>query len=171
MPKGWQRKEKTPMEISELERIAKQRERLLTKGLNTRQHRLKDWLKENFISGHYFTIEEICEAGLGYKLNTNPYTHDKCAVLGADVRAINWLAGYKRYIPIIKNDKGSIKLAESKQEVDEYIKKEKSKVEKHYQYYNHLASLSQVDGMIPFINQANRALEDNEIKPVEVFKR
>lgn len=159
------------METNEIERIMSKREKLLTRGLTTRQHRLKDWLEEHFESGRYFTIEEICRAGLGYELNTNPYNHDKCIALGSDVRDINWLAGYKRYIPIIKDNKGSIKLAESKQEVNDYIEKEKRKEEKHYQYYNHLASLSQMDGFIPFINLNNRALEDKEIKPVEVFKR
>ena len=154
-----------------LEQLRKHREELLTRGLTTRQHRLKDWLKENFESGRYFTIEEICRAGLGYELNTNPYIHDKCVALGNDVRDINWLAGYKRYIPILKDTKGSIKLAESKAEVDTYIQGLKDKAERYYQYANHLASLAQTDGEIPFINLNNRVLNDNEITPVEVFKR
>ena len=145
--------------------------------LATRQHRLKDWLIENFVSGKYFTIEEIVENVRDsegkpyYKLNTNPYTHDKCAVLSQDVRTLNWATGYERYIPIIKDNKGSIKLAENKEELDEYIEKEKKKVEKHYQYYNHLNSLAELDGTIPFINLANRTLNEKEMTPVEVFKQ
>lgn len=145
--------------------------------LETRQHRLKDFLEANFVSGKYFTIEEIVanfvdsEGNPYYKLNTNPYTHDKCITLANDIKALNWATARERYIPIIKDSKGSCKLAESQEELEDYIAKEKKKVEKHYQYYNHLTSLIELEGTIPFINLANRTLDDNEIEPLEVFKR
>lgn len=160
-----------------IENQNKKRESLLTKRLETRQHALKNWLEANFVSGKYFTIEEIVanvrdsDGNPYYTLNTNPYTHDKCAVLGGDVKRLNWNTGRERYIPIIKDEKGSIKLAENKQELEKYIAKEKKKVEKAYQYYNHLNSLAELDGTMLFINQANRVLEDDEMKPIEVYAK
>lgn len=164
------------MTTDELEKRKQKRLALLTAPLTTRQHRLKDFLLENFVSGKYFTIEEIVanvkdsEGKPYYKLNTNPYTHDKCVLLGADVKQMNWKTGVNCYIPIIKDSKGSIKLAENKQELTDYIDSEKKKVEQHYQYYNHLTAIADMQDTIPFINQANRVLEDDELQPVEVFK-
>lgn len=163
------------MELKELEQQKKRRMSLLTKRLESRQHRLKDWLETNFVSGKFFTIEEIVanvkdnEGVPYYKLNTNPYTHDKCVVLGADVKALNWHTGRERYIPIIKNDEGSIKLCESKEELEAYVAKEKRKVERAYQYYNHLNSLIALEGTMPFINQANNVVENAD--PVEVYMK
>ena len=159
------------MKIETLEQILAEIEIIKSTPLTTRQHRLKDWLEDNFESGRYFTIEEICNAGLGYELNTNPKIHDKCVALSNEVKEINWKTGVERYIPIIKNTRGSIKLPESSEELKAYIEGERKKVERHYQYLNHLTSLLSLDGVIPFINLANRTLNDNEIKPVEVFKR
>lgn len=145
------------------------------KGLTTRQHRLKDWLKENFVSGKFFTIEEIVanvkdsEGNPYYKLNTNPYTHDKCVALGSDVKELNWHTNIDRYIPIIKDSKGSIKLCENEEELRDYIEKEKRKVEKAYQYYNHLNSLIAIDGTMPFINLANNVVDDP--KPIDVYAK
>ena len=138
--------------------------------LNTRQHNLKNWLENNFVSGKWFTIEEICDAGLGYKLNTNPRIHDKCVSLGQDVKALNWATATERYIPIIKNEKGSIKLCESEEELKAFVDKEKRKVEKANQYANHLKSLINLDGTCPFINLANNTIELSNIKPVEVYQ-
>lgn len=148
-----------------------QQERIdfMTREPTSRQHRLKDWLKANFVKGKFFTIEEICNAGLGYELNTNPRIHDKCIELSNDVKELNWLAGYHKYIPIIKNSKGSIKLAESKEELETYAESEKAKVENKYQYANHLESLAQLDGTCPFMNQVDRVLESEEIKPISIF--
>ena len=163
------------MELKELEQQKKRRMSLLTKRLESRQHRLKDWLEANFVSGKFFTIEEIVanvkdsEGVPYYKLNTNPHTHDKCVALGNDVKELNWHTNRDRYIPIIKDSKGSIKLCESKAELEEYIAKEKRKVEKAYQYYNHLNSLIGLDGTMPFINLADNVVED--IKPVEVYMK
>lgn len=143
--------------------------------LESRQHRLKDWLEANFESGRFFTIEEVVagvvdsEGNPYYKLNTNPYTHDKCVVLGQDVKELNWHTGRERYIPIIKNSKGSIKLCESKEELEEYVAKEKAKVERAYQYYNHLVSLMALEGTMPFINQANNIVDNP--KPIEVYAK
>ena len=138
--------------------------------LNSRQHRLKDWLHENFVSGKYFTIEEICNAGLGYELNTNPRIHDKCVALSNDVKQLNWATNVERYIPIIKDNKGSIKLCETEQELKDFVAKEERKVEKACEYKNHLKSLIQVDGTMPFINLAGRVLGESEIKPIDVYK-
>ena len=73
--------------------------------LNSRQHRLKDWLHENFVSGKYFTIEEICNAGLGYELNTNPRIHDKCVALSNDVKQLNWRPMLKDTYRLLKTKK------------------------------------------------------------------
>lgn len=159
----------------ELEEARNKKEERLKKGLTTRQHRLKDWLEANFVGGKFFTIEEICakfkdnDGTPYYHFNTNPYSHDKCIALSNDVRELNWHTGRERYIPIIKNKQGSIKLAESKEELEEYINREKAKVETKYQYYNHLNSLIALEGTFPFINQANRVLDDDELKAVEVY--
>ena len=138
--------------------------------MNTRQHRLKDYLEENFESGKFFTIEEICKAGLGYNLNTNPHIHDKCELLSRDVKEINWATGVERYIPIIKDRKGSIKLCESKSELEDFVKREKKKVENVSKYANHLDSLIDLDGTCPIINLANRTKKLSEIEPVNVYK-
>ena len=139
--------------------------------LTPRQHALKNYLATHFESGKFFTIEEICDAGLGYELNTNPYSHDKCVALGSDVKQLNWATDVERYTPIIKNSKGSIKLCESEEELRAFVDKEKRKVEKAYQYANHLQSLIYVDGQVRFINLANRVLDENEMKPVDVYKK
>lgn len=140
-------------------------------GLTTRQHALKNWLEQNFISGKFYSIEEMCNAGLGYKLNTNPKVHDKCIALATDVKALNWATNRQRYIPIIKDKKGGIKLCETEQELKDFIKSETDKVEKVWQYANHLKSLINVDGSVPIVNLANRSLSLNEMKPVDVYKK
>ena len=158
------------MTNEQLEKIKKQREKLLTKGLTTRQHRLKDFLRDNFVSGKYFSIEEICNAGLGYVYNTNPRSHDKCVALGSDIKAINWCIT-ERYIPIIKDSKGGCKLAENKQEVDDFIALKREEIETQSKYLNTLESKVERDGYALFVNQADRVLDDDEIKPIEVFAK
>ena len=153
----------------EIERRKKERQEFLTKSLTSRQHRLVDYLKDNFVSGKWFTIEELCNANLGYTLNTNPRVHDKCASLGADIRAINWAIA-SRYSIIIKNKQGSCKLAESEDEFNSWKNEEKAKVERKYQYLNNLQYKADRDGTMPIINLNDRALEDNELEFVEVFK-
>lgn len=145
--------------------------------LTSEHHILKNYLEEHFVSGKFFTIEEIV-AGVKYpdgtpifKLNTNPYTHDKCVKLGKMVKELNWATDVERYIPIIKDSKGSIKLCESEQELRAFVDKEKRKVEKAYQYANHLQSLIYVDGQVRFINLANRTLDQDEMKPVDIYKK
>ena len=139
--------------------------------LNTRQHRLKNWLEENYISGKWFTIEEICKANIGYVLNTNPHIHDKCLDLSRDVKALNWATNVERYIPIIKNTKGSIKLCESEEELKDFVAKEKKKVENANKYANHLQSLISVEGTCPFINLSNNAIELSKIKPIDIYQK
>lgn len=162
------------MKTQEVERIINKRKRLTQKQLETRQHRLKDWLEEHQI-GRYWSIKEICdlvrddEGNPYYTYNDNPYSHDHCLALSVDVKELNWHTGRERYIPIIKDSKGGIKLAESREELEAYISKEKKRYENAFKYYNHLSSLIELEGTIPFINQANRVLKDREIKPIEVY--
>lgn len=139
--------------------------------LTTRQHTLKNYLEQNFEKGKWFTIEEICEANIGYELNTNPYSHDKCIKLSQDVKALNWATNVKRYIPIIKNKKGSIKLCETEQELKDFVAKEERKIERVCEYKNHLKSLIKVDGSVPIINLAGRVLDTDEMKAVDVYKK
>ena len=91
-------KEKQRKAAMEIEQRKREREEFLTQNLTTRQHRLVDYLKDNFQSGRFFTIEELCAAELGYSLNTNPKIHDKCVALGSDVRAINWAIDRKSVV-------------------------------------------------------------------------
>lgn len=163
------------MKTKEVERIINKRKRLTQRELDTRSHRLKDWLEDNFVSGKFFTIEEICkyvrdEEGEPYfKLNTNPHIHDKCIALSQTVKDLNWHTGRECYIPIIKDKNGSIKLAENKEELECFINGLKRKVENANKYANHLQGLIDLADTIPFINQANRVLKDSEIKPIEVY--
>lgn len=165
------------MTNEQIETIITKRKRLTQKQLETRCHRLKDWLEENFVSGKFWTIEEIVrnvrdsEGQPYYELNTNPHTHDKCIALANDVKQLNWHTNRERYIPIIKDKRGAIKLCENKEELEKYVDSEKKRIENTYKYYNHLDSLTKVDGTIPFINQANRVLDEKEIKPIEVYAK
>ena len=146
------------------------------KGLTTRQHRLRDWLENNFVSGQYFSIEEIVTGVVDkdgnpyYKLNTNAKVHDKCASLSADVRAINWCIT-ERYKIIIKNKDGGCKLAENETEFNNWVDEQKKKLETRYKYLNNLVYKASRDGIMPIINQADRVIEDEELKPIEVYKR
>lgn len=165
------------MTTEQLERIMKKRRELKEKKLTTRQHALKNWLEANFVSGKYWTIEEVVEGVRDtngepfYILNKNPHKHDKCLALANDVKQLNWHTGRERYIPIIKDTKGSIKLAENREELQNYVDEEEARIENTYMYYNHLKSLVGLDGEVHFINQANRVLEEDEIKPIEVYVR
>lgn len=138
--------------------------------LTPRQHRLRNWLTYHFESGRYFTIEEICNADIGYTLNTNPKTHDKCIALANDIKAINWNI-CERYKIIIKDNKGSCKLAESETEFNAWRDAELAKVEKKYQYLNNLKWKAARDGTVPVVNQANRALKPEETTVVEVYQK
>lgn len=165
-----QKEKEAKLQLSmKIERAKKEREDFLTQSLTSRQHRLVDYLKDNFISGKYFSIEELCDAELGYVLNKNPKIHDKCASLSADIRAINWAIA-QRYSIIIKDKNGGCKLAESKDEFETWKKAEKEKVEKKYQYLNNLEYKADRDGTMPLINLNDRVLEENELEFVEVYK-
>lgn len=142
--------------------------------LSTRCWCLKKFLEDNFKSGYYFSIEELVENvrdanGLPYyKLNKNPYTHDKCVALGSDIKAINWNCnqGYKI---IIKNEKGGAKLCESEEELNAWRDAELKKVEKKYQYLNNLKWKADRDGTMPILNQNLKPVED--LKVVDVYKQ
>lgn len=152
-----------------LEKLKKERQEFLTKNLTPRQHRLVDYLEEHFESGKFFSIEELCATSLGYELNTNPYTHDKCVALGNDIRQINWRIG-SRYSIIVKDKKGGCKLCESQQELDDWRKEEKRPLVKKLEYLNNLTYKASWHDTAPLINLNDRALDIDEIEFVDVFK-
>ena len=164
-----QEKEKQRNKTLLLERKKQERLEFLTKNLNSRQHRLIDYLEDNFVSGKYFSIEELCDSGLGYVLNTNPKIHDKCAMLGADIRAINWKIGH-RYSVIVKDKKGGCKICESQQEFEEWKESEKKPLITKLEYLNNLSYKASWQDTAPLINLNDRALDIDEIEYIDVFK-
>ena len=152
-----------------LEKLKKEKEDFLTKNISPRQHRLVDYLEEHFENGKYFSIEELCESDLGYTLNTNPYTHDKCVALGNDIRQINWKIGY-RYSVIVKDKKGGCKICESQQEFDDWKESEKKPLITKLEYLNNLSYKASWQDTAPLINLNDRALDIDEIEFVDVFK-
>lgn len=166
--KEQQRKQQAQL-LERLEKQRQERQDFLTKTLTTRQHRLVNYLEEHFVNGKYFTIEEICAAELGYELNTNPKSHDKCVALGNDIRQINWAIA-SRYSIIVKNKKGSCKLCESKQEFDKWKQGELAPLERKWKYLNTLEYKADRDGTMPLINLKDRALEEDEYEFVDVYK-
>ena len=158
-----------------LEKRKQERLEFLTKNLTPRQHRLIDYLEDNFVSGKYFTIEEIVanlkdkDNNPYYKLNTNPRIHDKCASLGADIRAINWKIGY-RYSVIVKDKKGGCKICESQQEFDEWKESEKKPLITKLEYLNNLSYKASWQDTAPLLNLNDRPLELDEIEFIDVFK-
>ena len=141
--------------------------------LEDRQHRLMDWLKENFISGRYYSIEEIVDRVVDsegkpyYKLNTNPYNHDKCVALSNDVRTINWSIT-DRYHIILKDKKGGVKLCESKDEFDTWKQEQLKPLETKWKYLNNLTWKEAREGTMPIINLASNPIEDNEFVEVNM---
>lgn len=137
--------------------------------LLTRQWRLKDYLEEHRGKG-FISVEKVCkDLSEFYTYNTNPYSHDKCVILSADVRSINWNDA-QGYQIIIKDSKGGIKYAETEEEFNEWREKELAKVERKYQYLNNLKFKSKMDGLMPIINQADNPVPFDELKEVQVFK-
>lgn len=159
------------MTTSELETLRKKIIQEHTQGINTRQLILRTWLEKNFAKGRYFSIEEICEQVTYcgehlYQLNKNPRIHDKCLQLSEDVRTINWntVDGYKI---IVKDEKGGIKLCESKEEFEEWYNDEIATMEIKYQYLNTMKQKAKWDGVIPLIDKANNPVKKYE--PIDVF--
>ena len=149
-----------------IEQQRQERQEFLTKNLTPRQHRLVDYLKANFVSGKYFSIEELCASGLGYELNTNPKIHDKCASLGNDIRQINWRIG-SRYSIIVKDKKGGAKICESKEEFEEWKESEMKPLITKIQYLNNLEYKASFDEQVVIVNLNDKAV-DGQL--VEVFK-
>ena len=152
-----------------IEKLKLERIEFFTKNLTPRQHRLINYLENNFEHGKFFSIEQICSADLGYELNTNPKTHDKCVSLGNDIRQINWKIGH-RYSIIVKDKKGSCKLCESQEEFEEWKQSELAPLERKWKYLNNLSYKASWHGTAPLINLNDRALDINEIEFVDVFK-
>lgn len=143
--------------------------------LSPRQWLLKRFLEENFVSGKFYSIKEICDLVVypsgekAYIYNTDPYNHDKCVALGNDVRAINWSVseGYKI---IIKDKKGGVKLCENESEFIEWRNNELRPLEKKYAYLNNLKWKAERDGTMPIINQANNPVDTTkDLKSVKVY--
>lgn len=149
----------------------KKRERVL----NTRQKELRKWLDDNFVSGKFFSIEEIVkdfkdeEGKPYYELNHNPKKHDRCLLLANDIKAINRLQK-ENFIPIVKDNKGGCKLAENKEEVKEFIEVLRAEAKNKAIYCNTIISKTNMQDMIPFIDFADRVLAPDEVKPVNVYK-
>ena len=152
-----------------LERLKSERNEFLTKNLTTRQHRLIDYLEDNFEKGKYFSIEEICKSGLGYELNSDPYSHDKCVALGNDIRQINWKIG-ARYSIIVKDKKGGCKLCESKEELETWREEEKKPLIRKLEYLNNLEYKASFHDQVLLVNLNDRALTEEEYEPTKVFK-
>ena len=152
-----------------IEKLRQERIEFLTKNLTPRQHRLIDYLENHFEKGRFFSIEEICNANLGYELNTNPKTHDKCISLGNDVRQINWKIGH-RYSIIVKDKKGGCKLCESQIEFDEWKESELKPLERKWKYLNNLSYKASWHDTAPLINLNDRVLDMDEINFIDVFK-
>ena len=163
--------------LNEEELVKELEEQKKPKKMTTRQHALKNWLDVSFVSGKFFSIEEVVagvvdkEGKPYYKLNSNPRNHDKCIALSNDVREINWLIGVERYIPIIKDQYGGVKLCESKKEFDDFYNLHEKRVSRHYQYLNALKSKVEMDGYVPIINLAGRVLSPEEQQPIDTLKR
>ena len=162
-------KEKQRQKALLIERLKQEKQEFLTKNLTPRQHRLVDYLKDNFESGRYFSIEELCGADLGYVLNNDPKCHDKCVALGNDIRQINWRIG-SRYSIIVKDKKGGCKLCESQQELDDWVEEERKPVIKKLEYLNNLEYKASWQDTAPLVNLNDRALDIDEIEYVDVFK-
>lgn len=163
-------KEKQKNIALRIEQLRQERQEFLTKNLTPRQHRLIDYLKDNFQSGKYFSIEEICSTNLGYELNKNPKIHDKCVALGNDIRKMNWVIG-SRYSIIVKDKKGGCKLCESKEEFEDWKQSELIPLERKWKYLNNLEYKANQDGTVPCVNLNDRALTPEEMKVVEVYKK
>ena len=164
------REEESPLYQKSLEQASKK------SNLIQRQHALITFLKYNFISGKYYSIEELVdrvvdsEGNPYYKLNTNPYNHDKCVALSNDVRTINWSIT-DRYHIIIKDKKGGCKLVESKEEFDEWKQRELAPLETKWKYLNNLTWKESREGTCPIINLSNNPIDPDNVKPIEVNAR
>lgn len=147
------------------------------KGLTTRQHALKNFLKDNFVSGKFFSIKEICNSVVYsdgspcYEYDDRETTHDHCVALGNDVRAINecLVDGWKL---IIKDKKGGVKLAESKEEFETWWNAEAKKVDDRKVKLNMMLSKAQEDGLMPIINKAGNPVDTSkDLKPIETYMK
>jgi len=135
---------------------------------------LKRWLEEHFISGRYYTIEELCDNVVDsngnklFKYNTDLRNHDKSISLSNAIRTINWSItdGYKI---IIKDSKGSAKLCESEQEFNAWKEKEMKRLLPKWQYLNNLKWKAERDGTIPIYNQRLNENKDNNV--VNVYQK
>lgn len=152
------------------------------KMIECRRFELISYLRAHFAPGKFITIEEICAnvtyissfSGDGphlspfYKFNTNPYIHDKCAVLGEDIRAINWDRNSKNHFIIIRNSSGDVKLCESNEEFENWRKKELEPIERKCKYLNSLKSKANADGTIPLFEFAGDTMVSND-DPISAY--
>ena len=144
--------------------------------LTPRQRELKRWLEQNHEPGKFHSILEVCrgvryiDGSYCYEFNTDPYKHDKCIALSNDVREINWSVG-EGYKLIIKDKFGGVKLCESKEDFEEWRKKELEPLDKKWKYLNNMKYKADTDGIVPLINQNNRviAIDNENADPISVF--
>ena len=120
--------------------------------IEDRQKALVDWLRANHKLGEFHSVKEVCysvvdEYGCHYYdyNDTNPYNHDKCAVLSNDVRTLNWSCDNGAEI-IIKDKKGGIKLCESMEEFEDWRKTELEPLDRKWKYLNNLKYKAKLDG-------------------------
>lgn len=145
-----------------------------TKPLSARCKALRKWLEENFVSGKFFTIEEVVsgfkdsEGKPYYKINHNPKYHDRCISLANDIKEIN-RKQIENFIPIIKDNKGSCKLAENKEELTEFIEGIRAEAKNKAVYCNMIISKTNMQDTIPLIDINDRVIEVEDMKPVNVF--
>lgn len=145
-----------------------------TKPLSTRCKALRKWLEDNFVSGKFFTIEEVVEGVKDdegkpyYELNANLRIHDKCFALSKDIKEIN-RKQIENFIPIIKDNKGSCKLAENKEELTEFIEDIRAEAKNKAVYCNMIISKTNMQDTIPLLDINDKVIEVEDMKPVNVF--
>lgn len=155
----------------------------ISQRIHSRREMLIAYLMRHFEPGKFITIEEICAnvtdcVVVGgdedvrwipfYQLNKNPYIHDKCVTLGADIRAINWGALSNNHFIIIRNSSGDVKLCESNEEFENWRKKELEPIERKCKYLNSLKSKANADGTIPLFEFAGDTVVSND-DPISAY--
>ena len=144
-------KEKQRAKALAIEDYLKARKEFFGKNLTERQINLYYYLEQNYVQGKMFTIEEICGACIGYELNKNPKSHDKCIALGQDIKKINYAIAEKYKIIIKDRKTGACKICENQQEFDEWRDYELSLLEKKWKYLNNLKWKGEQDGTIDIL--------------------
>lgn len=150
-----------------------------TKLISARRSALLDYLRSCFVPGVYISIMDICtnvvihdpdtdEDFHPYKFNFNPYIHDHCAVLGSDIRAIDWGALNGTHEIIIRDSRGYVKLCESMEEFIQWRDRELVPLVKKYKFLSTLKNRAKLDGTVPMFTFDSDSVVDND-DPIVVF--